>query len=129
MIKKNDLEEFVDNPPYNETSFNANRLLFRKVRQFINATVKHRSFKQGKANAYRHLVRYYVELRQTIDDIEAELLTEMKENESIYFPDGKEKLTKKNGELLLHNMSSSKTEWKKAYKQMLENKNAEGSSS
>ena len=124
--KKDVIQEFKENPPMTDISFNATRLLNRRVSQFINATVKNRSEKIGKANAYRHLVRYVVEMQEKIEELETDLLKLMRANESVYFADGREKIIKKNDELILSYMNDSDIEWKKAYKQMeIENEHKE----
>lgn len=131
MKKKDVIQEFKDNPPDSSISFNATRLLHRKLNQFINATMKNRPQKVALANLYRHLIRYTVEMNTEIDRIEAELLSALKEGESVYIPDGREKITKTEDELILTQIEDTKNEWKKAYKQMEklneENKGSTGS--
>jgi hypothetical protein len=113
------VREFRDNPPENPYSNYSYQYLFHRLKKYVRLITSHlKDEKKAKAEVYRHLVRYMLEVQEYIDEFENDLQQLLKEGEIVYFPSEQESVEKINGKIQITVVAKNKiSKWIKAYKQ------------
>lgn len=112
------IKEFQESPPKSAFAHVALRYLITKLNRYIGIIkARFSNPKKASGEVYRNLLRHSLVVQEYIDKEYNSLMNLLSDGEEIFYPDSKEKIVKKDGEIVLISMSNSFKEWKKAYKE------------
>jgi hemerythrin-like domain-containing protein len=110
------IKKFKEAPPKNRYSEFTHKQLGNQLSKYIRVINHNIEPKKAKGEIYRNLIRHVEKIMEIIDETEKDLLDLLDENEELFFPEAKEKITKKDSKIFLQIMGNGTKEWTKAYK-------------